>query len=383
MSRRVQQLITAGILVILLVNTAAAQSFSVNASVGLLYDFNSGQILFSQQGETQWIPASLVKVMTMYVALDRITAENIPLDSIVTVSENAWRMGGSQMFLEAGDQVKIEDLLFGIATVSGNDACVAIAEALAGTEDLFVQWMNDKARSLGLNLHFVDVHGLSDANQITALDFALLVSHYLHDHPQALRYHSQRSFSYKPRSSANPIVQSNRNGLLKSYEGADGLKTGYLSKAGYNLVATAERDGRRLIAVVLGADSETRREQEATKILDYGFRSFELVKTGQLLDVSQARVYKGRAKNVSLTTGDASVTVLRGKQAQLQVETQIDSLEAPIKAGDQVGKMKVYLGEELLKEVPIVAENTVERGSWFTVLIDSIVLFFKSLFKQG
>lgn len=383
MSRRVQQLITAGILVILLVNTAAAQSFSVNASVGLLYDFNSGQILFSQQGETQWIPASLVKVMTMYVALDRITAENIPLDSIVTVSENAWRMGGSQMFLEVGDQVKIEDLLFGIATVSGNDACVAIAEALAGTEDLFVQWMNDKARSLGLNLHFVDVHGLSDANQITALDFALLVSHYLHDHPQALRYHSQRSFSYKPRSSANPIVQSNRNGLLKSYEGADGLKTGYLSKAGYNLVATAERDGRRLIAVVLGADSETRREQEATKILDYGFRSFELVKTGQLLDVSQARVYKGRAKNVSLTTGDASVTVLRGKQAQLQVETQIDSLEAPIKAGDQVGKMKVYLGEELLKEVPIVAENTVERGSWFTVLIDSIVLFFKSLFKQG
>lgn len=383
MSRRVQQLITAGILVILLVNTAAAQSFSVNASVGLLYDFNSGQILFSQQGETQWIPASLVKVMTMYVALDRITAENIPLDSIVTVSENAWRMGGSQMFLEVGDQVKIEDLLFGIATVSGNDACVAIAEALAGTEDLFVQWMNDKARSLGLNLHFVDVHGLSDANQITALDFALLVSHYLHDHPQALRYHSQRSFSYKPRSSANPIVQSNRNGLLKSYEGADGLKTGYLSKAGYNLVATAERDGRRLIVVVLGADSETRREQEATKILDYGFRSFELVKTEQLLDVSQARVYKGRAKNVSLTTGDASVTVLRGKQAQLQVETQIDSLEAPIKAGDQVGKMKVYLGEELLKEVPIVAENTVERGSWFTVLIDSIVLFFKSLFKQG
>jgi len=383
MSRRVLQLITAGILVILLVNTAAAQSFSVNASVGLLYDFNSGQILFSQQGETQWIPASLVKVMTMYVALDRITAENIPLDSIVTVSENAWRMGGSQMFLEVGDQVKIEDLLFGIATVSGNDACVAIAEALAGTEDLFVQWMNDKARSLGLNLHFVDVHGLSDANQITALDFALLVSHYLHDHPQALRYHSQRSFSYKPRSSANPIVQSNRNGLLKSYEGADGLKTGYLSKAGYNLVATAERDGRRLIAVVLGADSETRREQEATKILDYGFRSFELVKTEQLLDVSQARVYKGRAKNVSLTTGDASVTVLRGKQAQLQVETQIDSLEAPIKAGDQVGKMKVYLGEELLKEVSIVAENTVERGSWFTVLIDSIVLFFKSLFKQG
>jgi len=305
------------------------------------------------------------------------------LDSIVTVSENAWRMGGSQMFLEVGDQVKIEDLLFGIATVSGNDACVAIDEALAGTEDLFVQWMNDKARSLGLNLHFVDVHGLSDANQITALDFALLVSHYLHDHPQALRYHSQRSFSYKPRSSANPIVQSNRNGLLKSYEGADGLKTGYLSKAGYNLVATAERDGRRLIAVVLGADSETRREQEATKILDYGFRSFELVKTEQLLDVSQARVYKGRAKNVSLTTGDASVTVLRGKQAQLQVETQIDSLEAPIKAGDQVGKMKVYLGEELLKEVSIVAENTVERGSWFTVLIDSIVLFFKSLFKQG
>ena len=141
--------------------------------------------------------------MTLFVAFDRIKSENIDLNSQVTVSERAWQMGGSQMFLEVGDKVTFDDLLRGIAVVSGNDACVAIAEALAGTEELYVQWMNSKAEELGLNLHFVDVHGLSDANQITALDFAKLVKAYLTDHPQALEYHSQLSFSYQPRSSRN------------------------------------------------------------------------------------------------------------------------------------------------------------------------------------
>ncbi|HOB08405.1 MAG: D-alanyl-D-alanine carboxypeptidase family protein [Limnochordia bacterium] len=358
-----------------------AQNFAVDAEIGLLYDFDSEQVLFAQDADKPWTPASLVKVMTLFVAFDRIKSENIDLNSQVTVSERAWQMGGSQMFLEVGDKVTFDDLLRGIAVVSGNDACVAIAEALAGTEELYVQWMNSKAEELGLNLHFVDVHGLSDANQITALDFAKLVKAYLTDHPQALEYHSQLSFSYQPRSSRNPIVQANRNGLLKSYEGADGLKTGHLSSAGYNLVATAERDGRRLVAVILGATSEAKREQEAAKALDYGFRSFESVSVDQLLPQTQARVYKGRSDYVALTTDGARVTVLKGSRDKLSVDAKIEVLQAPIAIGEKVGTLTVYLNGEVLKEAPLFAAGSVERGNWFTILVDSIVLFFKKLFS--
>jgi D-alanyl-D-alanine carboxypeptidase (penicillin-binding protein 5/6) len=362
--------------------SASAQNFSVDASVGLLYDFNSSQVLFAQQADEEWIPASLVKVMTMYVALDRIAADNVALDTEVVVSERAWRMGGSQMFLEVGDRVTLEDLLYGIAVVSGNDACVAIAEALAGTESLFIQWMNNKAKELGLNLHFVDVHGLSEDNRITARDFAILIENYLRDHPEALQYHSRLSFGYQPRSSSSPIVQSNRNGLLRTYEGADGLKTGFLSKAGNNLTATAKRDGRRLIAIVLGADSEAKREQEAAKLLDYGFRSFESIHMDELLSEQEVKVYKGRSKSVELTV-DTSVSFLRGSREQLNTVVIIDELEAPIEAGEKVGTISVYLEDELLKEAPILAAQSVERGGWFTVLIDSIILFFKKLFSQA
>ncbi|HKM17691.1 MAG TPA: D-alanyl-D-alanine carboxypeptidase family protein, partial [Limnochordia bacterium] len=360
-----------------------AQNFAVDAQVGLLYDFDSDQVLFAQAADTPWIPASLVKVMTLFVAFDRIAAEKIDLNSEVTVSERAWQIGGSQMFLEVGDKVTFEDLIRGTAVVSGNDACVAIAEALAGTEELFVQWMNNKAGELGLNLHFVDVHGLSDENRITAIDFAKLVKYYLSAHPQALQYHSQLSFAYQPRSSRNPIVQGNRNGLLRSYEGADGLKTGHLSQAGYNLVATAQKDGRRLVVVILGAASEAKREQEAAKALDYGFRSFESVSVDQLLPIRQARVYKGRSDYVDLTTNDARVSVVRGNRDRLSVEVSQHVLQAPIAAGEEVGTLTVYLDGEVSKETPLLAAGSVERGSWFTVLIDSIVLLFRKLFGSA
>lgn len=369
--------------VALLSGSGLAQDFSVDAKVGFLYDYDSSQVLFSQEGDQPWIPASLVKVMTMYVALDRISEDSIPLDHRVLVSEAAWRMGGSQMFLEVGDQVTLEELLYGIAVVSGNDACVALAEALAGTEGLFVQWMNQKAASLDLDLHFVDVHGLSDQNSITAHDFAVLVNSYLHDHPDALRYHSELSYGYQPRSSSTPIVQSNRNRLLRAYEGTDGLKTGFLSAAGYNLIATAEQNDRRLIAVVLGADSEAKREQEARKLLDYGFRSFEKVNANELLDVNEARVYKGRENNVEFAVADPNVTILRGTRSQITTSTDFHRLEAPIAAGDEIGTLTFYKDTEELKTVPLTAIETVERGSWFTVLIDSIVLFFSGLFQKA
>ncbi|NMB38585.1 MAG: D-alanyl-D-alanine carboxypeptidase [Firmicutes bacterium] len=371
--------------VFLVLNTgfAAAQNFSIDAEIGLLFDYNSGQIIFSQNADQPWIPASLVKVMTMYVALDRIAAENIPLDKTFKVSEKAWQMGGSQMFLEVGEEVTIEDLLNGIAVVSGNDACITIAEGFAGTEELYVRWMNEKAEQLGLDLHFVDVHGLSEDNRITADDFALLVYNYIKDYPNALQYHSRLSFGYKPRSSANPIVQSNRNGLLRTYEGADGLKTGHLSEAGYNLVATAVQDNRRLIAIVLGAESELKREQEAAKALNYGFRSFENISADDLLTVQDARIYKGRKNYLPISTGGAQITINRGFQGDLKAKVEISVLEAPILIGEQVGELLIYTQAGLLNKVPLVAVETVERGNWFSVLIDTFILFFSKLFSKG
>lgn len=370
--------------IFVLVNTgfAAAQDFSIDAEVGLLFDYNSGQVIFTQNADKPWIPASLVKIMTMYVALDRIAAENIPLDKTIKVSEKAWQMGGSQMFLEVGEEVTIENLLNGIAVVSGNDACIAIAEGLAGTEELYVRWMNDKAKQLGLDLHFVDVHGLSEDNRINAHDFALLVHNYIKDHPDVLQYHSRLSFGYKPRSSANPIIQSNRNGLLRTYEGADGLKTGHLSNAGYNLVATAVQDNRRLIAIVLGAESESKREQEAAKVLNYGFRSFENIAADELLTVHETRIYKGRKNYLQISAGDSQVTVNRGMKSDIKTKVELSVLEAPILVGEQVGELLIYTQAGLLNRVPLYANETVERGNWISVLIDTFILFFSKLFSK-
>lgn len=356
--------------------------FEVEATAAVLFDFESGQILYSQNGRTEHVPASLVKIMTMYVALDQVKAGRISLDDTTTVGERPWRQSGSRMFLEPGEKVTIEDLLLGIAVVSGNDACVALAEALAGTEQVFVQWMNEKARSLGLDLQFVDVHGLANENVVTAESIALLVRSYLRDYPEAIAYHQQPSFSYHPRSSDTPIVQANRNGLLRSYEGADGLKTGHLAAAGYNLVGTAVQNNRRLIAVVLGAQSETARERETAKLLDYGYRSFDLVNISRLLEGKSAKVYKGRQKTVALFIAEPLISVARGIEQDVRVGIQTEELEAPVQKGAPVGSLTIFVGEDMVKQVPLLAAEDVSRGHFFRVLWDTIVLFFQNLINK-
>lgn len=357
-------------------------SFEVEATAAVLLDFESGQILFSKNGQTEHVPASLVKVMTMYVAFDQIKAGRVSLQDTTKVSERAWRMTGSKMFLEPNEQVTIEQLLGGIAVVSGNDACVALAEALAGTEALFVQWMNEKAKSMNLNLHFVDVHGLSDQNLITAQDMALLVRSYLRDYPQAIKYHQQMSFSYQPRSSKQPIVQTNRNGLLRTYEGADGLKTGHLQVAGFNLVATAVQNNRRLISVVLGASSESKREQETTALLNHGYRSFDLVNISRLLEDKYTKVYKGQKRQVGISISEPIITVPKGIEKSVSVGIQTKELEAPVQKGTQVGVLSIFVEGQLAKQVPLLAVEEVPRGSWFRVLWDSVILFFQDLIKK-
>ncbi len=380
--------LTVFLIMLCLTNPVLADSiqlppFEVEASAAVLFDFESDQVLYSQNGREVHVPASLVKIMTMYVALDQVSSGRASLTDTTTVGEGPWRQTGSKMFLEPGEKVTIEELLLGIAVVSGNDACVALAEALAGTENVYVQWMNEKARSLGLDLQFVDVHGLGNENKVTAESIAFLVRSYLRDHPEAIEYHRQPTFSYQPRSSPTPIVQNNRNGLLRTYEGADGLKTGHLAAAGYNLVGTAMQNNRRLISVVLGASSEASREREAAKLLDYGYRSFDLVNISRLLETRTVKVIKGRKKSAALTVAEPLISVPRGIEQDVRVGMQLESLEAPVVKGQPVGTMSVFVGQELVKELPVLAAEDIHRGNFFRVLWDSIVQFFQNLIKKA
>jgi D-alanyl-D-alanine carboxypeptidase (penicillin-binding protein 5/6) len=359
-----------------------APALELGAKAAVLLDFQTGQILYSKNGQQPHVPASLAKIMTMYVTLDQIKAGQVSLDDTVVVSERAWRMIGSRMFLEPGEVVTVEQLLLGIAVVSGNDACVALAEGLAGSEAAFVQLMNEKARALDLPMHFVDVHGLSGENEVTAESVARLVHAYLMDHPDAIRFHREPSFSYQPRSSRTPIVQHNRNGLLRTYEGADGLKTGHLEVAGYNLVATAVQNNRRLIAVVLGSSSEAKREEEAAALLTYGYRNFDLVNIAPLLNDKTTRVYKGSKSQVGLMVAEPIIAVPKGVGATVSVGLQTKEVEAPVAKGTPVGVLSIYLQEELVKQVPLLAAEEVERGSWLKIMWDNATRFFRDLIRK-
>lgn len=364
------------------VSAQQASAPQIDAAAAVLLDFQTGQVLYSKNGQESRIPASLVKIMTMYVALDQVKAGRVSLQDTVVVSEAAWRMIGSRMFLEPNEVVTVEQLLYGIAVVSGNDACVALAEALAGSEAAYVQLMNEKARALNLPLKFVDVHGLSPDNVVTAEGVAQLVRAYLADHPEAIRFHHELSFSYQPRSSRNPIVQYNRNGLLRTYEGADGLKTGHLEAAGYNLVATAVQNNRRLIAVVLGAQSEAKREQEAAALLTYGYRNFDLVNIAPLLSDKTARVFKGKQSTVSVMVQEPIIAVPKGVGATVSVAIQTKEVEAPVEKGAPVGILSIYLQDELVKQVPLLAAEEVERGSWIKILWDNAARFLQNLIRR-
>jgi len=256
--------------------------FQVNAKSAALFDCNTKQFLLEQNGDEKIEPASFTKLMTLYLAQDGLKDGIITLDDQVLVSRKAWTTGGSKMFIEVGKRVRLEDLLKGIAVVSGNDACVALGEHLAGKEEVFVEEMNRKAEKLGLvNTVFKTPHGLSAEGQFTtAHDMALLADHYIKDYPHVLNIHSIIEFTY------NNITQPNRNRLLKLDAGVDGLKTGHVETAGYHLIATAQKEARRFIAVVMGAASWDDRENEVLRLLNYGSRNFiikEVFKKGDIV----------------------------------------------------------------------------------------------------
>ncbi len=344
-----------------------------------LLDFQSGEIIASLNPDMHVEPASITKVMTVYIAFDMIKQGRLKLSDTALVSQKAWSEGKdsseSRMFLDLGSRVSIEDLLRGIIIVSGNDASVALAEHIAGSEDAFAQIMNQYAQKLGMsNTHFVDASGMPNEQHYTsAHDLVTLASALIRNFPEDYKYFSEREFKY---GVAKP--QPNRNGLLEKDPSVDGIKTGHTEAAGYCLLASAKRDGRRLISVVMGGKSWAYREQANLELLNYGFRNFDTASVlGSTAPVQSVRVYKGADSEVGVGTLDpVYLSLPAGDKSQLQVQPQISGkLVAPLSAGQKVGEATVLLAGKPLKSVPLVALKDVPAGGFWHRLIDQIKLW--------
>ena len=346
---------------------------SIAAKAYILMDHNSGIILAANNENEKRSPASLTKLMTSYVVFKRLKEEFITLDDEVKISEKAWRTGGSKSFIEVGKMIKLEDLLKGMIIQSGNDASVALAEHVAGSEGTFVLFMNDYAQQIGMeNTRFENASGLPHDDQYTtAKDMALLSSAMIRDFPVYYEWYSQKEFTY------NNITQTNRNKLLFTDSTVDGLKTGWTQKAGYCLVTSANRVDMRLISVVLGSDSPAIRTSETEKLLDYGFRFFE---TQSINDIShQVRVYKSEKANIKVGVADSSYLTLPRNQFRYTTQTinLNQDLIAPINQGEQVGELVVSFNDQNIATLPLIAlENAAEAG-FISKMIDTIKLLFR------
>ncbi|EGR0608183.1 D-alanyl-D-alanine carboxypeptidase [Vibrio cholerae] len=349
----------------------------------VLMDYHSGKVLAEKEMDTKLSPASLTKMMTSYVIGQEVKRGNISLNDDVVISKNAWAKNfpdSSKMFVEVGTTVKVSDLNRGIIIQSGNDACVAMAEHVAGTEDAFVDLMNAWASSLGMkNSHFTNSHGLDDPNLYsTPYDLALLGQALIRDVPEEYAIYSEQKFTY------NGITQYNRNGLLwdKSMN-VDGIKTGHTSGAGYNLVSSATEGNMRLVAVVMGTDNENARKAESKKLLSYGFRFFETVaphKAGETF-VNET-ILMGDKDTIALGVDkDTYVTLPRGQAKDLTASFVLEKqLKAPLKKGDVVGTLYYQLAGNDIAQYPLLALEDVQEGSLFSRLWDYLVLLFKSWF---
>ena len=346
---------------------------SIAAKAYILMDHNSGIILAANNENEKRSPASLTKLMTSYVVFKRLKEEFITLDDEVKISEKAWRTGGSKSFIEVGKMIKLEDLLKGMIIQSGNDASVALAEHVAGSEGTFVLFMNDYAQQIGMeNTRFENASGLPHDDQYTtAKDIALLSSAMIREFPVYYEWYSQKEFTY------NNITQTNRNKLLFTDSTVDGLKTGWTQKAGYCLVTSANRVDMRLISVVLGSDSPAIRTSETEKLLDYGFRFFE---TQSVNDIShQVRVYKSEKANIKVGVADSSFLTLPRNQFRYTTQTinLNQDLIAPINQGEQVGELVVSFNDQNIATLPLIAlENAAEAG-FISKMIDTIKLLFR------
>ncbi|MBN2647470.1 MAG: D-alanyl-D-alanine carboxypeptidase [Thiotrichales bacterium] len=351
----------------------------VSGSAYLLIDFDSGRVLAQKNPDQRVEPASLTKIMTGYVVINELRNGNMQMGDMVTISQNAWKMPGSKMFIEVGKQVSVQDLIKGMVIQSGNDASVALAEHIAGSEEVFAQLMNKYAKSLGMtNTNYVNATGLPDPEHYTsANDLALLTSALIKNFPDEYKWYSEKKFTF------NGITQYNRNKLLWQDETVDGLKTGHTESAGYCLVSSAKRDEMRLISVVLGTNSANTRVQETQKLFNYGFRFYEthkLYSAGQRL--KDTPIWEGNRDLIGLGLAeDLYVTIPRGQYKNMSIETLVEPMiKAPAAEGDALGSLQITIGNQEISKRPLIALDSVEEGSFFKKLIDQLKMAISSLF---
>jgi len=350
---------------------------AVAAKAWLLLDVSSGQLIASQAANDRFEPASLTKLMTAYIAFAAIKNKQLTLTQAIPVSEKAWRAQGSRMFIDPKNPVTVEELLRGMIVQSGNDACIALSEAIAGSEESFAQLMNKEAARLGMkNTHFTNSNGLPDPQHYSsAQDLALLASALIRDFPEFYaQLYSMKEYRY------NNITQQNRNRLLWLDPNVDGMKTGFTDNAGYCLVASAKRGPRRLLSVVLGTASDSLRAQESQKLLNYGFQFYDNVRLYEKNQtVSSLEVWKGSENRIKAGfQTDMFVTLPRGQSDKVRAEfVSQQPLVAPISAGQRVGTLRVMVEGGLLAEYPVVALENIGLAGYFGRIWDTFRLWFK------
>ena len=373
-----KKILLSNIIFLFFTNFAVA-NFEIKARTAILQDFLSEEILYEKEPDRSIYPASMTKIMTAIIAFDLIKSGDLSLDDKFLISEKAWRLstaGYSSMFIMVGDNVSVEDLLKGIIVASGNDACIAIAEGIAGTEEEFAILMTMKAKELGMNkTNFSNSSGINDPDNYSTVKDILLMSRYLiSEHADYYNWFSEKDFTWN-RTGGDPITQGNRNPLLYKNMGVDGIKTGYLAVEKYSLASSLVRNGRRLIAVGSGFETKKSRSRESSKLLTYGITNFDLIQIAKSdSPLGKIDVWLGKKNSVDVyVKEDIYKTIKKAQKRKLKVTMNYSGpIEAPIKKNQVIGKLKVSFDEEILDEYDLLAFNDVNKVNIFTRLIRSL-----------
>ena len=367
------------ILIFLLFQQKSYSQIEVDANYVILQDHLSGKILYEKNADDKIYPASMTKIMTAIVTFDLLKKGETSLDEMITVSEKAWRLsqsGYSSMFIMLNDQVSVEDLLKGIIIISGNDACVAIAEGLSGTEEDFVMLMNEKAEEIGLeNTNFNNSSGINDANNYSTVRDILKMSRYMiQNYPEYYSYFKETSFTWD-RTGGDPITQGNRNPLLYKDVGVDGIKTGFLTVEKYSLASSIKTGERRMSAVASGFKTKSSRSRESMKLLNWGLRKFDTIQIAKKDEImTSLNVWLGKKSKVEiLPSEDVYLTIPKRKKKIIKAVFEYDGpIPAPIKKGDTLGLLNVYVADELKKQINILAAEDIEKSNIFSRIFKSL-----------
>ena len=365
--------------VFLLFHQKTYSQIEIDARYIILQDHYSGQILYEKDADSKIYPASMTKIMTAIVAFDLLKKGETSLDEMITISENAWRLsqsGYSSMFIMLNDQVTIEDLLKGIIIVSGNDACVALAEGLSGTEKDFVILMNEKAEEIGLeNTHFNNSSGINDVdNYSTVRDILKMSTYMIKKYPEYYSYFKDTSFTWD-RTGGDPITQGNRNPLLYKNIGADGIKTGFLTVEQYSLASSIKVGERRITAVASGFKTKNSRSRESLKMLNWGLKKFDTIRIAKKDEIfANLKVWQGKKNKVNVVTSeDFYLTVPKRKRKTIKAVLEYEGpIQTPIKKGEKLGQLNVYVSGELRKQIDILSAENIKRSNIFSRLFHSL-----------